>query len=126
MSLVNLDKIHLQGIRLEANIGCLDWEKQCTQPLSIDLTLFLDLNKAAQSDRLADTVNYAAVAESVRAMATSKHFELLEHLASRVIEQLWLLFPMVQSIEITVNKGAILPSVQSVSVCLFREKMPSH
>ncbi len=79
------DLIQLRGLRVVGTHGVLPEEKQRPQPFEIDLDLLVDLSVAALSDRLADTVDYAGVADSAAAIvAGSTSYELLEALAGAI------------------------------------------
>ncbi len=79
------DLIQLRGLRLLGVHGVLPEEKDRAQPFELDLDLSVDLGLAAASDRLADTVDYASVAESAAAIVSGPaSYELLEALAGAV------------------------------------------
>lgn len=78
------DCIELRGLRLRAVVGVLPEERERVQPLEIDLDLHVDIQAAARSDDLADTVDYGAVCAEVEALCESLHPELLEVLADRI------------------------------------------
>ena len=58
-----MDAIIIEGLKVDTVIGCFNWERQIIQPLMLDLTIHNDLNQAAQSDELDDTLNYAQICE---------------------------------------------------------------
>ena len=62
-----MDTIHIKGLRLFAYHGVNPEEKRDGQTFVLDLRLGADLSRARRSDRLEDTVNYAAVVKAVRA-----------------------------------------------------------
>lgn len=78
------DVIALRGLRALGRHGVLAEEKTRAQPFEVDLDLEVDLRRAGQSDALADTVDYGAVADAVRAVVEGDHSDLLEHLAERI------------------------------------------
>jgi dihydroneopterin aldolase len=79
------DLIQLHGLRVVGTHGVLPEEKRRAQPFEADLDLSVDLAPAATSDRLSDTVDYAAVAERAAAIITGPpSYELLEALADAV------------------------------------------
>ncbi|HMM53650.1 MAG TPA: dihydroneopterin aldolase [Candidatus Desulfobacillus sp.] len=73
--------LFVRQLRLEARIGCYDWEKASPQPLRLDLEFEAPSLLACRTDRLGDTVDYAAVVERLRELALARHFELVEALA---------------------------------------------
>lgn len=73
--------VFVRGLKLEAGIGVHDHEQGRLQTLVIDVTLNLD---PAPVDRLADTINYEAVAEAARAIVAEGHVGLVETFAERL------------------------------------------
>ena len=59
-----MDTIHIKGLRLFAYHGVNPEEKRDGQTFLLDIQLHAGLSQARHSDRLDDTVNYAAVAVS--------------------------------------------------------------
>jgi len=65
-----------------------DWEREIQQRLVFDLALGIEIDKAAGSDCLADTIDYAALSDRLCEHVESTRFELLEALAESVVELL--------------------------------------
>ncbi|HEX3979805.1 MAG TPA: dihydroneopterin aldolase [Acidimicrobiales bacterium] len=81
------DRIQLRGLRVVGTHGVLPEEKARSQPFEVDLDLSVDLTPAAGSDRLADTVDYGAVATTAAAVVSgTTSFELLETMAAAIVE----------------------------------------
>lgn len=78
------DTIQLRGLRILGCHGVLEEEHRRAQPFEIDLDLEVDLSRAGRSDALTDTVDYGAVADSVRRVVEGEHSDLMEHLADRI------------------------------------------
>ena len=97
------DRIELFGVRDFGYHGVLQHEKEQGQYFSIDATLGLSIAHAAQTDDLADTVNYAEVADAIRARITGEPLDLIEKLAELVAQDC-LTFPQVVSAYIRVHK----------------------
>jgi dihydroneopterin aldolase len=90
----SMDKIILQGMRVTARHGLLPHERAIAQVFSIDLELYLDLRPAGCSDRLEDSIDYAAVAATVRQVFTGGPYALLEALAEACAETLLHSYPL--------------------------------
>lgn len=73
--------VFVRGLEVAAGIGVYDHEQGRLQRLVIDVTLELD---PAPIDRLADTINYEAVAEAARAIVADGHVGLVETFAERL------------------------------------------
>ena len=89
------DVIFLKGLAMHAHHGVLPHEGRVGQRFVIDLELSVDLGAAAASDRLADTVSYAAVAEEAQRSFTATKFKLVEAAAGAVAQALLDRFPQV-------------------------------
>jgi dihydroneopterin aldolase len=79
-----VDRIVIRGLRELAVVGVLPEEQVRPQPLEIDVELSVDLRPAGESDDLADTVDYGAVAEQIRRVVSGERHQLLERLAERL------------------------------------------
>ena len=97
------DRIELVGVRDYGYHGVLAHEKEQGQYFSVDATLGLSIAHAASSDDLSDTVNYAEVADAIRARITGESFDLIEKLAEQIAQDC-LSFPQVVSARIRVHK----------------------
>lgn len=117
-----MDIILIEGLNVETVIGCFAWEREIIQPLSLDLNILYDLSKAAQSDQLVDTINYAEICEISAQVIQSKQPKLIEHAAQLVINKLFDAFDGIEKITITIRKPAIIPQAQSVGICLERKR----
>ena len=81
------DQIELRGLRALGTHGALPEEQVRAQPFEVDVDLLVDLRRPGQSDDLADTVDYGALAEAVERVITRERFQLLERLAERIAEE---------------------------------------
>lgn len=116
------DRITLTGVGSVGYHGVLDTEKQTGQPFFVDITMFTDFTRAAASDDVADTVNYAEVAETIREIVTGESLDLIETLAENIAAAVLACFPL-QAVELTVHKpkAPIEVTFADVSVTIFRE-----
>lgn len=118
-----MDRITLTGVGCVGYHGVLDSEKKTGQPFFVDITMFTDFRKSAASDDIADTVNYAEVAEVIRDVLTGDSLDLIETLAEKTAAAVLEAFP-VEAVELTVHKpkAPIEVTFADVSVTIFREK----
>ena len=98
-----LDAITVTGIRVHANHGVFDYERQNGQDFIVDATVWLDLRAAAQSDDLESTVHYGVLAEKLAESLRSEPVDLIETVAER-LASVALSFPPVQRTRITLHK----------------------
>ena len=99
-----MDTIHIKGLRLFAYHGVNPEEKRDGQTFVLDLRLGADLSQARRSDRLEDTVNYAAVVKAVRAAFTAQSFVLIERAAQAVSDAVLEGFPHVEEVSLLLQK----------------------
>ena len=81
-----MDRILISGLRQMGVHGVLAEEQERAQPFGVELELLVDLRAAGASDALADTVDYGAVCDAVRAVIADEHHQLLERLATRIAD----------------------------------------
>ena len=100
-----MDCIHLTNIRAYGYTGALPEEQILGQWFEVDLTLWIDLSHAGQSDRLADTLNYCDVIETVQHLVKTSRLVLLERLATLIAESV-LQFDRVSQVRVQLIKPA--------------------
>lgn len=117
------DRITLTGVTAYGYHGVLPEEKEQGQEFSVDLSLDVDLSRAAASDDLAHTVNYAEVAADVVAALEAPAQDLIETVAGQVADAV-LTRPLVEAVEVTLHKPHAPVGVPfgDVTVQLRRER----
>ena len=118
-----LDRVALRGLRGYGRHGVLPSERANGQPFLIDVDLGLDTRRAAKSDDLTDTVDYAGLADRVVALVEGEPVNLIETLAER-IAAMCLEADRVEQVQITVHKPEAPVSVafEDVSVTIMRSR----
>ncbi len=83
----------------------------------VDLQVYANLSKPAESDKLSETVDYVHLNKIVREEMAIRS-NLLEHVAKRIIDRVFLDLPMVDKAQVEVAKinPPIGGDVESVSV----------
>ncbi len=117
-----MDAIIIEGLKVDTVVGCFNWERQIIQPLMLDLTIYNDLDQAAQSDELDDTLNYAQICELAAQVIQQAKPKLIEHAAQLVLESLFTTFSSIESIIITIRKPAIIAQATAVGIRLERNR----
>ena len=117
-----MDAIIIEGLKVDTVVGCFNWERQIIQPLMLDLTIQNNLEQAACSDELEDTLNYAEICEIAAKVIQDAKPELIEHAAKLVINALFSTFHAIESINITIRKPAIIAQANSVGIRLERHR----
>lgn len=117
------DRIELRGLRASGIHGVLPEERTRAQPFELDLDLAVDLAPSAASDRLADTVDYGAIAElAVRVVSESAPRDLLESLAGTVADAVLGSDPRIDAVTVTLRKlrPPLAVDVSTVGVTITR------
>lgn len=79
-----MDCIELTQIRCYGYTGYLPAEQTLGQWFQVDLTLWLDLAQAGETDCIDDTLDYRHVIETVQSLVQTARFALLERLAAEI------------------------------------------
>ncbi len=114
-----MDLIFISELRLDILIGVYDWERQVPQAVQFDIELGIPGRRAAHSDRLDDTIDYAAVTRRIEASLRENHFGLLERVAEHIAELIDREFGA-PWVKVTVTKLAPLKNVKRLGVTIER------
>ena len=115
------DRLELCGLEVACVIGDRPEERLREQRVVVDVALFLDLAPAAASDALADTVDYAALAETVRAALRAARCHMIEA-AAECVARVCLADPRVQSVQVRVEKPGSLPGLRAAAAVVVRTR----
>jgi dihydroneopterin aldolase len=88
------NKIVIERLEFQGRCGVTPEERRHPQLLAADLELDCDTDPAAASDRIADTVDYARVAQRIAGLAHTQECALLETLGERLLTMLFAEFPV--------------------------------
>jgi dihydroneopterin aldolase len=112
------DCIHIEQLLVIARVGVTENERKAPQRVSLNITVWPRADFAALHDDISETINYSAIAASVRSVIEQAEFNLIETLADRVASQLVSEFP-VRRATVEVRKF-VLPGTDFVSVTTSR------
>jgi len=115
------DTIFLTDLRIETIVGIWDWERKIRQTVSIDLELGADIRRAAETDDIADTLNYKKVAKRIQQFVSESEFQLVETMAEKIAAIVLDEFE-VPWIQVRVNKPGAIRGARDVGVRIRREK----
>jgi 7,8-dihydroneopterin aldolase/epimerase/oxygenase len=93
--------LELEGLAIFGRHGVLEEERRDGQEFLYDIRL--DVGDAGVTDRIEDAVDYRRVADCVREVSDSRSFNLIEALATAVVDALIERFP-VRSVRLQVTK----------------------
>lgn len=100
--------IGIKNLRIDCIIGVRDFERETPQPVFVDAELDGDFTAAADSEQIADTVDYGRVAGLLAELAHTRRFQLLETFASESARALLDEHSRVSAVRIEVRKpGAV-------------------
>ncbi|MCB0345447.1 MAG: dihydroneopterin aldolase [Bdellovibrionales bacterium] len=116
-----LDKIFLERLEVFARIGCTEEERAFPQRMTIDLEAAVDTSCAVHTDKLADTVCYQELADTVTAMCRQGSWALVERFGEDAVRNLFDTYPAVQSVKARVCKF-VVPGAASAGVEIFRKR----
>ncbi|MEE4310316.1 MAG: dihydroneopterin aldolase [candidate division KSB1 bacterium] len=107
--------IRIKNLRLRTIIGIEEWERTNKQDLIINAVIDFDGEKAAESDDIADTVNYKRITKKIITLVEESDYFLLEKLCDRVLHVI-LEDKNVLSATVEIDKPGALRFTDSVSV----------
>ena len=115
--------IRLKNIKIYAFHGCLIEEGQIGSDYLVNLSVKADLQNAANTDMLSDTVDYVMLQNIVREEMAVRA-KLLEHVAKRIINSIFERIEMVNEVKVSVAKRnpPIGGDVTEVSVTMQQKR----
>lgn len=99
------DRISVSGLSVFGRHGALEHERRDGQQFVVDITLALDLTRAAATDDLTQTVDYGGLANRAAEIVGGSACNLIETVAGRIADEV-LRDSRVESTEVTVHKPA--------------------
>lgn len=114
-----MDFIYIRELRLEAWIGLYKYEKVAPQTIELELEIALPGTAVFSSHKVADTINYAAVVDRLRALLAAERFGLIEVLANRVAGVIIDEFNAPE-VKASITKLGVLKEARRVGVCVTR------
>lgn len=116
-----MDKVIIKDLLVRGIIGVNDWERKQPQDILINITVFTDTHRAAETDDLAECVNYRTLAKRVQAHAESAARFTVEALAND-LAKICLQEKGVQKAIVRVEKPGVVRFAASVGVEIERSR----
>ncbi len=107
-----------------SSIGVMPHELESPQKILLTLEVDVEIEGRLQSDRLEETVDYAALMQRCVEVAQKRHFRLMETLAQEILHTLGEEFPIMRAV-LTIEKPAALPMAKASFVRMEHE-WPGH
>jgi dihydroneopterin aldolase len=98
-----LDRLTLNGIKLQPRIGVSPGERRFPQPCHADVAVWGDFEAAASTDSLDKAINYSQVLATVLETAHAREYNLLETLAYRIARDVLQSYPATR-VRVSVRK----------------------
>ena len=119
-----MDFIRIRHLQLSVFLGVYPEEQVAPRPAVADIELGLDLSRAAVSDSLADTVDYDALSQTIRAAccAPSRRYALVERLAGEIADLCLAFDSRIETVRITVGKPGAVTDAETVEVEVSRHR----
>jgi len=114
-----MDKIIIRDLLAHGILGVYDIEREKTQDILINIVIFTDTKLVAQTDDIADCINYHALAEKAKALAENAQRFTVEALAND-IAVLCLAYEGVQKVQVRVEKPEAISFTSTVGVEIER------
>ena len=99
-----MDKIIVKDLKLFCYHGVNPEEKIDGQNFIFDIDATVDLSLPCKTDNVNDTVSYAKIIKTVRRVAQGEKNDLLERVAQRVADELFVEFEKISALVITLKK----------------------
>jgi FolB domain-containing protein len=98
-----MSSLYIKDLIIEAKHGVHDHEKQTKQRFLVSVELTIDLSRAAQSDDLADSLDWLLLKNEIVTIVQGNSFNLMERLA-QVIAEAMLKHHGVQEASVAIDK----------------------
>jgi FolB domain-containing protein len=115
-----MDKIIINNLKVTGIIGIYPQERTAPQEMRISVVLYTDTHRAAETDDIADCVDYDSAAKKISAHAQQAHRLTVEALAED-IAGICLAIPGVKKVRVGVEKPHAVPEADSVGVEIERK-----
>ena len=118
-----MDCVFIRELRVDTVIGVYDWERSIRQTVVLDLEMAADNRRAAASDQVEDTLDYAGVAERLITFIEASEFQLIETLAEQAADIVLREFA-VPWLRLRLSKPGAVSAARDVGVLIERGTRP--
>ena len=88
--------VHIRNVEFQGKHGASADERRSSRRFQVDVDLHFPVDRAAETDRLTDTINYRDVCEVVVQIGEARPYRLLEALAAEMLRELHKRWPQAQ------------------------------
>jgi dihydroneopterin aldolase len=97
------DRIELRGLTVHGHHGVFEHERRDGQEFVVDITVWFDLDRAAESDDLGDTMDYGRLANRAAEIVGGPAKNLIESVAAEIAEDI-MRDERAHAVEVTLHK----------------------
>ncbi|HUI89228.1 MAG TPA: dihydroneopterin aldolase [Anaerolineales bacterium] len=116
-----MDKTFIKDLLVRGIIGIRDWEREKPQDILINITAYTDTRRAAETDAIADCVDYSSLAKKVQAHAETSARLTVEALAND-LARICLEEEGIKKVVVRVEKPGAVRFARSVGVEIERSR----
>jgi FolB domain-containing protein len=116
-----MDKVFIKDLLVRGIIGIREWEREKEQDILINVTVYTDTIRAAETDDINDCVDYSALAKKVQAHAETAARLTVEALAND-LARICLEENLVRKVVVRVEKPGAVRFAKSVGVEIERKR----
>jgi dihydroneopterin aldolase len=118
-----MDIVFIRELQIETVIGIYDWERKIRQTISLDIEMAADIQQAAKSDNIDDTLSYKTVAKRLIEFVEQSEYELVEALAEKICSIIIEEFS-VPWVRLSLSKPGAVRGSKAVGVIIERGSKP--
>jgi dihydroneopterin aldolase len=107
--------IKIKNLRLKTKIGVYDFEKNLNREIIINAEIEIKSDKATNSDKLSDTVDYAEITTEIKNLVKENQFKLIEKLAGEIVKKI-MENKRIKRCKVEIDKTKAIKEVESFSV----------
>jgi FolB domain-containing protein len=116
-----MDKVFIKDLLARGIIGIRDWEREKEQDILINVTVYTDTTRAAETDDINDCVDYSALAKKVQTHAETAKRLTVEALAND-LAKICLDVKLARKVVVRVEKPGAVRFAKSVGVEVERKR----
>ncbi|MGH1429929.1 MAG: dihydroneopterin aldolase [Neptuniibacter sp.] len=114
-----MDLVYIRGLEVETVIGIYDWEREIRQVVNLDLEMGFNIQGAAQTEDVNNTLNYKTVSDRLIDFISQSEFQLVETMAEEIAQLVRNEFG-VKWLRLRLGKPGAVPQAEDVGVIIER------
>lgn len=120
---MQLDRIHIINLDVQGILGIKPEERANAQTIRVNATLWVDTSPAAASDNIEDAANYRTITKALISHIEQGNPFLVERIVQELADIVFAVEPLVQAVEMTVEKPDALRHAESVGISIHRKRV---